>query len=166
MVDGYGKSWIFQFDNAGQFKKVFGGPVEPYNFKNTHKIFIDPRFSPVRIFACDRGNNRMLHLDLDGHIIGIIADKGLRNPSSVSFHGDLVCVAEIAGRISVWDKENHLVAELGTNNTKGQTNTRKWNRKTGRKASWTSPHGITFDSDPEHSPDRVESIRSRVAVGL
>ncbi len=66
VVDGYGKSWIFQFDKTGAFKKVFGGPVPPYNFKNTHKIFMDSRFSPVRILACDRGNNRMLHLDLDG----------------------------------------------------------------------------------------------------
>ena len=98
VVDGYGKSWIFQFDKEGKFKKVFGGPLPPYNFKNAHKIFIDPRFSPPRIFVCDRGNNRMLHLDLDGKIIGIIADKGLRNPSSVSFYGDLACVAEIAGR--------------------------------------------------------------------
>ncbi|MEI6537286.1 MAG: hypothetical protein WCN98_18230, partial [Verrucomicrobiaceae bacterium] len=32
IVDGYGKSWIFQFDKAGKFKKVFGGPVAPYNF--------------------------------------------------------------------------------------------------------------------------------------
>ncbi|MEI9893745.1 MAG: hypothetical protein WDN28_07550 [Chthoniobacter sp.] len=146
VVDGYGKSWIFQFDKTGAFKKVFGGPVPPYNFKNTHKIFIDPRFSPVRILACDRGNNRMLHLDLDGNIIGVIADQGLRNPSSVAFYGDLFCVAEIAGRISVWDKENKLVAELGVNNTKGQTNTPKVEPKDWQQGIVTSPHGITFDA--------------------
>lgn len=146
VVDGYGKSWIFQFDKNGQFKKVFGGPVPPYNFKNTHKIFIDPRFSPVRILACDRGNNRMLHLDLDGNIIGVVSDKGLRNPSSVSFHGDLMCVAEIAGRISVWDKDNNLVAEMGTNDTKGQTNTPKVEPKDWHDGVVTSPHGITFDA--------------------
>jgi len=146
VVDGYGKSWIFQFDKAGAFKKVFGGPVPPYNFKNTHKIFMDPRFEPVRIFACDRGNNRMLHLDLDGNILEVIADKGLRNPSSVSFHGDLVCVAEIAGRVSVWNKENQMVAELGVNDTKGQTNTPKVEPKDWQEGIVTSPHGITFDA--------------------
>lgn len=146
VVDGYGQSWVFQFDKAGAFKKVFGGPVAPYNFKNTHKIFIDPRFTPARIFACDRGNNRMLHLDLDGAIIGVISDKGLRNPSSASFHGDLVCVAEIAGRVSVWDKENKMVAELGVNNTKGQTNTPGVAPKDWQQGTVTSPHGITFDS--------------------
>ena len=144
IVDGYGQSWIFQFDKTGKFKKVFGGPVAPYNFKNTHKIFIDHRFSPARIVALDRGNNRMLHLDLDGDIIGIIADKDLRNPSSASFFGDLMCVAEIAGRVSVWDKNNKLVAELGANPVK--TNTPKIEPKDWQQGTVTSPHGITFDA--------------------
>ena len=145
IVDGYGKSWIFQFDRAGKFKKVFAGPGAPYNFKNTHKIFIDTRFSPQRIAALDRGNNRMLHLDLDGNILGIIADKDLRNPSSASFHGDLMCVAEIAGRVSVWNKENKLVAELGANPVK--TNTPKIEPKDWQQGTVTSPHGITFDNN-------------------
>ncbi len=144
IVDGYGKSWIFVFDRAGKFKTSFGGPVEPWNFKNTHKIFIDHRFAPERIVALDRGNNRMLHLNLDGSIIGMIADKELRNPSSASFHGDLMCVAEIAGRVSVWDKENKLVAELGANPTK--TNTPKIEPKDWHQGTVTSPHGITFDN--------------------
>jgi hypothetical protein len=146
VVDGYGKSWIFQFDKAGHFQKVFGGPGEPYNFKNTHKIFIDPRFSPVRILACDRGNNRILHLDLDGKILGVVADKGLRRPSSASFHGDLVCIAEIAGRISIWNKDNELVGELGVNDNPGQTNTPKVEPKDWQSGVVTSPHGITFDA--------------------
>ena len=145
IVDGYGKSWIFVFDRAGKFKKVFGGPVEPWNFKNTHKIFIDHRFSPERIVALDRGNNRMLHLDLDGNIIGMIADKSLRNPSSASFHGDLMCVAEIAGRVSVWDKENKMVAELGA--SPKPTNTPGIGPKDWQQGTVTSPHGITFDND-------------------
>jgi DNA-binding beta-propeller fold protein YncE len=96
VVDGYGQSWIFVFDRAGKFKSVFGGPVEPLKLANTHKIFIDRRFEPARVLACDRGNNRLLHLDLDGNLIKVIADKNLRRPSSASFHGDLMCVAEIA----------------------------------------------------------------------
>lgn len=159
IVDGYGKSWIFQFDRAGKFKKVFGGPDEPYKFANTHKIFIDHRFSPERIVALDRGNNRMLHLDLDGNILGSIASspkydpksgnppaaQSVRNPSSASFHGDLMCVAEIGGRVSVWDKDNKLVAELGVNPK--FTNTPGIEAKDWQTGTVTSPHGITFDND-------------------
>ena len=123
IVDGYGKSWIFQFDKAGKFKQVFGGPTQKVGekaFANTHKIFVDNRYSPARLLCLDRGNNRMFHLDLDGTNPQMIADKGLRNPSSASFHGELMCVAEIAGRVSVWNKEGKMVAELGANDTKGQ----------------------------------------------
>ncbi len=149
IVDGYAKSWIFQFDKAGTFKKVFGGPpqiVDGKGFANTHKIFIDHRFSPERIVALDRGNNRMFHLDLDGNFIAMIAKDGLRNPSSASFNGDLMCVAEIAGRVSVWNKENKMVAEIGVNDTKGQTNTPGVTPNNWRVGTVTSPHGITFDA--------------------
>jgi sugar lactone lactonase YvrE len=143
VVDGYGKSWIFVFDKDGKYKTVFGGPVAPWNLANTHKLFIDHRFEPARLFLCDRGNNRLMHLALDGTIIGVI-QEGLRRPSSASFNGDLVCIAEIEGRISVLDKDGKTVAQLGTNDTKGQTNTPKVKPADWKDNVVTSPHGITF----------------------
>lgn len=148
IVDGYGKSWVFIFDKTGAFKKVFGGPtqiVDGKGFANTHKIFVDTRFSPARLLCLDRGNNRMFHVDLDGTNPQMISNKGLRNPSSASFHGDLMCVAEIAGRVSVWNKEGAMVASMGANDTKGQTNTPKVAPADWREGVVTSPHGITFD---------------------
>ncbi len=154
IVDGYGKSWIFVFDKTGAFKKVFGGPTQMVDgkaFANTHKIFIDTRFSPVRLLCLDRGNNRMFHLDLDGDNPQMIANTGLRNPSSASFHGDLMCVAEIAGRVSGWNKEGAMVASMGVNDNTGANGTKKETNTPGVKpAAWregvvTSPHGITFD---------------------
>jgi hypothetical protein len=147
VVDGYGQSWIFVFDKTGKFKKVFGGPVEPYKLANCHKIFVDPRFEPARLLLCDRGNNRMLHLDLEGNVMEVIAKEGLRRPSSASFYHDLVCVAEIAGRVSIWDKEGNMVAVLGANDTPGQTNTPKVEPKDWHEGIVTSPHGITFDAE-------------------
>ncbi len=144
VVDGYGRSHVFVFSREGKFKKVFGGPGEPYKFANTHKIFIDRRFEPARVFCCDRGNKRILHTDLDGKIIGVIAEN-LRNPSSASFHGDLVCIAEIAGRVSVWNKDGKMVSECGTNPT--TTNTPGIAPKDWQTGIVTSPHGITFDND-------------------
>ena len=143
VVDGYGKSWIFVFDRTGKFKKVFGGPDEPLKLANAHKIFIDKRFEPARLMICDRGHKRMLHTDLDGNLIGVIAEN-MRNPSSASFYGDLMCVAEIAGRVSVWNKDNKMVAELGANPK--TTNTPKIEPKDWQQGVVTSPHGISFDN--------------------
>lgn len=147
VVDGYGADWIFIFDRQGKFKKTIGGQGEPLKLNNAHKIFIDRRFDPARIMICDRKNNRLLHADLDGGWIGVIAEEGLRRPSGAAFHGDLMCVAEIAGRVSVWDKENKLVTVLGANDTEGQTNTPQVAPADWRKGVVTSPHGITFDND-------------------
>jgi hypothetical protein len=145
VVDGYGTSWIFVFDAIGKFKKQFGGPGEPFKLSNCHKIHIDNRFQPARVFLCDRGNKRIMHATLDGELLGVIA-TGLRNPSSASFNGDYVCIAEIAGRVSVWDKEGKMVAALGTNDTPGQTNTPRVPPADWRENTVTSPHGITFDA--------------------
>ncbi len=145
VVDGYGTSWIFVFDSTGKFKKQFGGPAEPFSLSNCHKVHIDTRFQPARVFLCDRANKRIMHASLEGDLIGVIA-TGLRNPSSASFHGDYVCIAEIAGRVSVWDKEGKMVAALGTNDTPGQTNTPRVPPADWRDNVVTSPHGITFDA--------------------
>lgn len=145
VVDGYGTSWIFVFDSTGKFKKQFGGPDEPFALSNCHKVHIDTRFQPARLFLCDRGHKRIMHASLEGELLGVIA-TGLRNPSSASFHGDYVCIAEIAGRVSVFDKEGKLVAALGTNDTPGQTNTPTVPPSDWRDNVVTSPHGITFDA--------------------
>lgn len=159
IVDGYGKSWVFVFGADGKFKSVFGGPtqvVDGKGFANTHKVFVDPRFSPARLLCLDRGNNRMFHVDLDGTNPRMIADKGLRNPSSASFHGDLMCVAEIAGRVSVWNKDGRMLAELGANDRVAEDKAKGIKKETNtpgvKPADWregvvTSPHGITFDND-------------------
>jgi hypothetical protein len=146
VIDGYGKSWVFVFDKTGKLINEFGGPVAPWNFNNAHKLHIDPRFDPVRVFVCDRNNNRLLHLTLDGNIIGEIPATGLRRPSSASFHGDLVAVAEINGRISVINKNGTVVAELGVNDVREQVDTNKIKPDDWRPGVVTSPHGITFDA--------------------
>lgn len=144
VVDGYGQSHIFVFSREGTFKAVFGGPGEPLKLANAHKIFIDRRFEPARVMICDRGHKRMLHTDLAGALIGEIATE-MRNPSSASFHGDLMCVAEIAGNVSVWDKNNKRVADLGT--SPKPTNTPGIEPKDWQQGVVTSPHGITFDNE-------------------
>jgi hypothetical protein len=144
VVDGYGQSHIFVFSAEGKFKSVFGGPGEPLKLANAHKVFIDRRFEPARVMICDRGHKRMLHTQLDGTFISEIATE-MRNPSSASFHGDLMCVAEIAGNVSVWDKDNKRVADLGT--SPKPTNTPGIEPKDWQQGVVTSPHGITFDND-------------------
>ena len=143
-VDGYGQDYIHRFDKNGNYKESFGGRKAPYNLLNCHKIFIDRRFSPARILCCDRKNGRLVHLSLEGEVIGEYA-SGLRRPSAVDFYDDKVAVAEIFGRVSILDKEGKLIKVVSDNaKIKGGNN---WPVEVWEKGLVITPHGICFDKD-------------------
>lgn len=143
-VDGYGLDYIHRFSKSGEYKGTFGGRDEPFKLLNCHKIFIDRRFSPARILACDRKNGRLLHLSLNGEFLGVYA-KDLRRPSGLAFYNGTVAVAEIYGRVSILDKDGKLIKVVSDNEKiKGGNN---WPVKDWEKGLVITPHGICFDKD-------------------
>jgi len=146
VVDGYGRDFIHRYDKDGKYLTSFGGREEPYNFKTCHKIHIDPRFEPNRILCVDRANNRLVHLDLDGKFIGVVAE-GLLFPAGAAFHKDLVAVGELEGRVAVFDKDGKLVAELGKNVVKEEIKTNKIKPENWRPGVCNASHGVIFDAD-------------------
>jgi hypothetical protein len=66
VTDGYASDFVHRFDKSGTYLSSFGGKQPPYSFSTLHKIAIDTRFQPARIIACDRANNRVVHMSLDG----------------------------------------------------------------------------------------------------
>ncbi|MBB6431690.1 family 16 glycoside hydrolase [Algisphaera agarilytica] len=144
VVDGYATDNIHLYDADGSYRETWVGRAEPYNFKNLHKIHIDPRYDEPRILGCDRANLRLVHLSLDGEFLGDFATD-LRRPSAAAFHGPYVAIAEIHGRISVLDKDGNIDTTMGTNDDKyngNRTPPEQW-----REGIVTSPHGIAFDAD-------------------
>jgi len=144
VTDGYSSSNIHVFDKTGKYLKSFGGKKEPYNFSTLHKIAIDTRFDPPRIICCDRENKRVVHLSLDGEIIGVIA-KDLLNPAAVAIHGDLAAIGEIKGRVTILDKAGAIVAQFGENTVAGEAGTNKTEPDKWRPGIVTAPHGVAFN---------------------
>lgn len=144
VVDGYGLDYIHQFTASGQYKTTFAGQAAPWNFKNCHKITIDPRFTPNRLLCSDRANHRLVHLKLNGEVIGNYA-QNLKRPSAMDFYQEWVAVAEISGRVTILDKAGNVVKTLGTNMVKTETDKNKTPPELWRKGVFTSPHGISFD---------------------
>ncbi|HEX4129796.1 MAG TPA: hypothetical protein VHZ24_07120 [Pirellulales bacterium] len=145
VVDGYSSDYIHVFDAQGQYQKSFGGRAAPYGFRTAHKIAIDTRFDPPRIACCDRANRRLVHLSLDGKMLGVVPD--LKLPAAVVMYGDLAAVAEIEGRVSLLDKHGKTVKTLGENSVKEQTATNKVPPADWRTGILTAPHGLAFDRD-------------------
>jgi len=143
VTDGYASDYVHRFDRAGKYLKSFGGKKAPYSFNTLHKIAIDTRFEPARIIGCDRGNNRMVHMSLDGDFLGVIA-KDLRLPAAVAIYKDYAMVGELKGRVTILDKEGKVVAQLGENTQPGvggnNIKPEQW-----RTGLVVSPHGVALN---------------------
>ena len=144
VADGYSSDYVHRFDSTGKYLKSFGGKKEPYGFKTLHKIAIDTRFTPARIIGCDRANDRVVHMSLDGEFLGVVA-KDLLFPAAVVIHGDHAIVGEIKGRVSVLDKEGRTVAQFGANSNADEVGTNKTEPAKWRTGVVTAPHGVACD---------------------
>ena len=144
VTDGYSSDYIHRFDRTGKYLASFGGKKEPYNFNTLHKLTIDTRFQPARLIACDRANNRVVHMSLDGEFLGVVA-RDLLLPAAVVIDGDNAIVGELTGRVTILDKAGNVVARVGTNTEQGVGGNsmppEQW--KTGLVVA---PHGVALDS--------------------
>ena len=142
-TDGYASDYVHRFDRSGKYLKSFGGKSGPYGFKTLHRIAIDSRFSPARIIAVDRANNRVVHLSLDGEFLGVIATDMLL-PAAVAIHGDYAAIAELRGRVTVLDKAGKAVVVLGANTVADEIGVNRTEPAKWRPGIVTAPHGIAF----------------------
>jgi DNA-binding beta-propeller fold protein YncE len=140
VTDGYASDYIHRFDRSGTYLASFGGKQAPYSFNTLHKLAIDTRFQPARIIACDRANNRVVHLSLDGAFLGVVASD-LLLPAAVTIDGDHAIVGELRGRVTILDKAGAVVARVGTNTEEG-IGTNKLGPAQWRAGFVLSPHGV------------------------
>jgi hypothetical protein len=145
VTDGYASSRVHRFDRTGKFLASYGGRDAPFGFRTLHKIAIDTRFTPARIVACDRENMRVVHLSLDGELLGVVATDLLR-PSALAIHGDLLAVGELRGRVTLLDKAGKVVAQLGGNPNQDEIGTNLTAPAKWRPGILNAAHGVTFDA--------------------
>jgi hypothetical protein len=143
VADGYASDVIHRFDRTGRYVASFGGKQEPYGFSTLHKLAIDRRFQPVRLIACDRANNRVVHLSLDGEFLGVVA-RELLLPAAVVIFRDYAIIGELRGRVTVLDQRGAVVAHLGMNTDAGvggnQIAPNLW-----RLGIFGAPHGVAVN---------------------
>jgi hypothetical protein len=144
VTDGYGLDYIHHFDKTGRYLGTFGGKAEPYAFDTCHKLAIDTRFTPLRLLCTDRKHNRLVHMGLDGHVIGVFA-QDLRLPSALSIHGDELAVAELEGRVTILDRDGEVLTHVGTNDNKDEVHTNKTPPTVWKPDRFYAPHGLVYD---------------------
>ena len=146
VAEGYGKSYIHQYSKDRKYIRTFGGKGKGEGkFNNCHGIELDTRTDPPRLLVSDRANRRLVHLDLEGKFIGVVA-TGLRLPCSVAIRGDRVAIAELEGRVTILGKDNKVITHLGDNPVKSQRAEKQVPREKWKEGVFTAPHAVCWDA--------------------
>lgn len=146
IADGYGLSWVHVYDKDRNYIRSIGGPgTEPGKFRTPHGVWIDTRRpdQPVLVVA-DRENHRLQVFDLDGGHLSVV--DGFRRPCMVHQHGSNLVVPDLAGRVTILDANNELVAHLGDNPDPAKRARNDVAVDAWRDGEFLSPHGAAFDA--------------------
>lgn len=166
VADGYGLSWIHQYNSRAEYIRSWGGKgKEAGKLDCPHGIWIDTRGDAPVIAVADRTNERLQYFSLDGKHLSFVTDN-LRRPCHFDQKDGDLLIPDLRGRVTIFDKDNHLVTQLGDNpgiwDVKGWPNVPHEMRVTGK---FVSPHAACWDAQGnmyvvEWIPDgRVTKLR-------
>ncbi len=114
VADGYGSSYIHQYNDKAEWVRTFGGPGSaPGQTSTPHGLFIDDRNNgePLLVVA-DRGNRRLQYFTTDGKHIGFVTE-GMRQPCHFDRRGDELLVPDLDSVVTILDKNNKVAAQIG-----------------------------------------------------
>jgi len=117
--DGYGSSFINQYNSKGEFIRTFGGlGKDPGKVNCPHGLIVDLRGGEPNLIVADRGNKRIQRFTMDGKHIDFISGTNLPCHFNMFKNGDVV-MPDLGARVTLLDKDNKVILHLGedTSNT-------------------------------------------------
>ena len=145
VADGYGSSYVIQYNGKGEYIRTFGGlGAEPGQLNNPHGIWMDTRGPEPILTVADRRNYRLQTFTLSGEHISFI--PGLRYPCHFHTRGEMMLVPELEARVSILNGKNQIVAHFG----QGPDNYREvrvLDRSAFPAGEFVAPHSACFDRE-------------------
>ncbi len=143
--DGYGSSYINQYNSKGEYIRTFGGKgKDAGQLDCPHGITVDLRGPKPLLLIADRGNARLQYLTLEGKHVSFVS--GTKMPCHFSErHGEFV-IPDLGARVTLMNRENQVITHLGDDsaaNTWGEL--RKQSRDHFIPGKFVCPHGACFD---------------------
>jgi sugar lactone lactonase YvrE len=145
--DGYGSSYINQYDKSGKFIRTFGGgkTKDAGSLNSPHGIFIDRRGGKEELVVADRSNNRLQYFSLDGKHLRFVTEE-IKLPCHFHFRRGVMLIPDLDARVSLFDQNNRLLAHLGDDQAAGDSRKlRTQPREAFRPGKFVCPHGACFD---------------------
>ena len=143
--DGYGSSWIHQYDKNANWVRTFGGRGSEAGKVNCpHGLWLDDRGHEPMLAVADRSNRRIQYFSLDGKHISFVTE-GMRQPCHFHLrHGEML-VPDLDSVITLLDKDNKVIVQLGDGDFDGhQKDLRDAARDQFIPGKFIHPHDATF----------------------
>jgi DNA-binding beta-propeller fold protein YncE len=153
VTDGYGANYVHHYNAKGEYLNSWGGKStkekEEGKFSTPHKIIIDRRGNEPLVLVTDRANHRLQWFTLAGkHVRTVDGTENdfLRLPSVLSIRGTDVAIGDLAGRVTIIDKDNKLVAQLGDSGDPKKRATNRIAPSEWVDGQFIAPHGLSWDN--------------------
>jgi hypothetical protein len=142
--DGYGSSFINQYDAKGNFIRTFGGlGKEAGQLNCPHGITVDLRSGDPMLLVADRGNNRLQYLTLTGEHVKFV--NGVNMPCHFSERKGVFVVPDLAARVTLIGRDNNVIEHLGEDTVNDWHQMRTRARDAFIPGKFVCPHGACFD---------------------
>jgi len=147
--DGYGSSFVNQYNAKGDFIRTFGGlGKDAGQLDCPHGLWVDTRIDPPLLVVTDRGNGRLRRFTLDGKHADFILGT-TRMPCNLDERRGNVVVPDLLSKVVILDRGNKVVVSLG----EGEYSMQDW--KVARNQAYGAftpgrfvcPHGACFDHE-------------------
>ena len=143
--DGYGSSFINQYNNKAEYIRTFGGKgAEAGKLNCPHGLIIDERSATPTLTVADRSNKRLQRFTLDGQHMDFLENMNAPCHFGIYKNGDMV-VPDLFARVTLLDKDNRVITQLGDDSTSRYMQTRKLDRSAFAPGKFVCPHGACFD---------------------
>jgi outer membrane protein assembly factor BamB len=143
--DGYGSSYVNQYNSKGEYIRTFGGKgKEAGKLDCPHGIALDHRGKTPVLLVADRANARIQRFTLEGQSIDFVDGTALPCHFGFFKNGDVV-VPDLGARVTLFDRHNKVIAQLGDDSATKWRETRTKPREAFTPGKFVAPHGACFD---------------------
>ena len=144
--DGYGSSYVNQYNRNGEYISTFGGFGEAAGKLNCpHGIIVDMRDNDSQILTiADRGNKRIQRFTLEGKHIDFVTGTNMPCHFSYYKNGDMV-VPDLGARVTLMDRDNKVIIHLGDDSTSDWRKMRTEPPDKFTPGKFIAPHSACFD---------------------
>jgi hypothetical protein len=143
--DGYGSSYINQYNSKGEYIRTFGGTgKEAGQLSCPHGLTVDTRGAQPVLLVADRTNRRLQRFTLDGKHIDFV--NGVNLPCHFhAFKNGIMVMPDLGARVTLLDRENRVITHLGEDKSETWRQLRKEPRDKFIAGKFVCPHGACFD---------------------